>query len=91
MKWAQENQAEYANDHRHPAPQFKVGDYVMLDARNLRTTRPNASLDYKNRGPFEIIGVVDNHTAYKLRLPPSMGRVHDVFHPWLLHLSPILL
>lgn len=61
--------------------QLRVGDQVMLDARNLRTTRPNASLDFKNRGSFRIVKVVDNHNAYQLDLPPSMSRVHDVFHP----------
>ncbi|KAI1553822.1 hypothetical protein PtrEW4_012320, partial [Pyrenophora tritici-repentis] len=49
MQWAQAKQAEYANEGRLPAPAFKVGDQVMLDTRNLRTKRPSASLDLKNR------------------------------------------
>jgi hypothetical protein len=85
MRWAQAKQAEYANDNRLPAPQFKVNDLVLLDTRNIRTTRPNQSLDHKNRGPFRIARVID-HMAYELELPPSMGRIHNVFHPWLLHL-----
>ncbi|KAI0567880.1 hypothetical protein Alg215_12507, partial [Pyrenophora tritici-repentis] len=24
--------------------------------------------------------------AYELLLPPEMGKLHNVFHPWLLHL-----
>jgi hypothetical protein len=85
LQWAQAKQAEYANEDRIPAPQFKVGDEVFLDTRNIRTTRPNKSLDYKNRGPFKIVRVI-NSMAYELHLPGTMGRVHNVFHPWLLHL-----
>ncbi|KAK1911210.1 hypothetical protein P3342_011812 [Pyrenophora teres f. teres] len=83
LTWAQAKQAEYANEHRRPAPEFKVGDRVMVDFRNLRTTRPNQSLDFKNRGPFVITRVIDN-MAYEVALTPGM-RVHNVFHPWLLH------
>ncbi|KAI1559645.1 hypothetical protein PtrEW7m1_011820, partial [Pyrenophora tritici-repentis] len=85
MQWAQAKQAEYANEGRLPAPAFKVGDQVMLDTRNLRTKRPSASLDLKNRGPFTIVRAINN-TAYELDLPANMKRIHNVFHPWLLHL-----
>ncbi|KAI1511896.1 hypothetical protein Ptr86124_008736, partial [Pyrenophora tritici-repentis] len=85
LQWSQAKQAEYANDARLPAPEFKVGDQVMLDARNFRTTRPSLSLDFKNRGPFTVTRVIDN-MAYELLLPPEMGKLHNVFHPWLLHL-----
>lgn len=67
-----------------PAPYFKVGNKVMLDFRNIKTTRPNKSLDFKNRGPFRVKRVIDN-IAYELELPPHM-RIFPVFHPWLLHL-----
>ncbi|KAI2477934.1 hypothetical protein Ptr902_10617 [Pyrenophora tritici-repentis] len=83
ITWAQAKQAEYANNHRLPAPEFKVGDRVIVDFRNLRTTRPNQSLDYKNRGPFLVTRVIDN-MAYEVALPAGM-RAHNVFHPWLLH------
>lgn len=84
LAWAQAQQAKYANQGRLPATHFKVGDYVMLDFRNIRTTRPNKSLDFKNRGPFKVTRVIDN-MAYELALPPTM-RIFPVFHPWLLHL-----
>jgi hypothetical protein len=60
LQWAQAKQAEYANDKRVPAQVLRVGDRVMLDARNFKTRRPNASLDYKNRGPFTIIRSINN-------------------------------
>jgi hypothetical protein len=56
----------------------------MLDMRNIKTTRPSKSLDYKNRGPFTITRVINN-MAYKVDLPPEISRLHNVFHPWLLH------
>ena len=59
---------------------------VILDARNIKTTRPNKSLDYKNLGPFEIIRVINN-LAYELKLLPAMEGIFLVFHPWLLYLD----
>lgn len=56
----------------------------MLDARNIKTTRPTKSLDYKNLGPFKIIRAI-NHAAYELELPGAMQNIFPVFHPWLLH------
>ena len=84
LAWARAKMEHYANVQRHPAPEFRVGDMVMLDARHMRTSRLSQSLDYKNLGPFRITKVIDN-CAYKLELPDSM-KIHPVFHPWLLHL-----
>ena len=80
LLWIQALQAEQANRRRHPAPEFKVGDMVMLDARNIKTTRPNKSLDHKNLGPFEIVRVINN-SAYELKLPPAIEGIFPVFHP----------
>ena len=86
LKWAQALMEEQANQRRHPAPEFRVGDKVMLDARYLRTLRPNKGLDYKNLGPFKISKII-NRFACRLELPESMQGVFPVFHPWLLHLD----
>ncbi|PZD23014.1 Chromo domain containing protein, partial [Pyrenophora tritici-repentis] len=58
-----------------------------LDAlrKALRLELQCLSLDFKNRGPFTVTRVIDN-MAYELLLPPEMGKLHNVFHPWLLHL-----
>ncbi|CAI6339108.1 unnamed protein product [Periconia digitata] len=84
LSWAQQRQKEYADQKRLPAPEFRVGDQVWVDARNMRTDRPSQGLSYKNVGPFEITKV-HNNAAYELQLPPEM-KMHPVFHPWLLHL-----
>ena len=86
LKWAQALQTEYANRRRQPAPEFRVGDRVMLDGRNIPTTRPNKSLDFKNLGPFTVIRAINN-TAYELDLPQTLRGIFPVFHPWLLHLD----
>lgn len=85
LAWAQAKQAEYANRTRQPAPAYQVGDKVWLDARHLNIKEGRTSrLGNKNEGPFQVSRVVHKGSAYELRLPDTM-RVHNVFHPWLLH------
>ncbi|MDB4947326.1 MAG: hypothetical protein JWP97_6860 [Labilithrix sp.] len=64
-------------------PQFPVGDYVMLNARNIKTRRPTKKLDHKLRGKFKIKRLIGTH-AYELELPPGVGKIHPVFHISLL-------
>ena len=85
LKWSQAIIADYANKRRLPAPAFKEGDIVMLDSRNIKTTRPNHSLDHKNLGPFPVTRVINN-IVYELKLPEGIN-IYPVFHPWLLHLD----
>jgi hypothetical protein len=78
MRWAQAVYEDTANRRRIPAPAYKVGDLVWLDARNIQTTRPSKKLDWKNLGPFPVEKVVSPH-AYRLQLPDSM-KIYRVFH-----------
>ena len=64
----------------------------MLDTRNIRTTRLNRSLDFKNQGPFKIVCTINN-LAYELELLKEIGRVYNVFYLQLLYLvssNPLL-
>ena len=70
-------------DKRHQPMSFKVGDWVMLKARNLRLTRPNRKLAEQQFGPVMIIDAWGKQ-AYKLQLPPTLRNVHPVFHVSLL-------
>lgn len=84
LVWSREQMRKHADRHRNPAPQYKEGDWVMLDARNIKTTRPAKSLDWKKMGPFQIEKIYD-HAAYKLDLPEPLKALYPAFHPWLLH------
>src|SRR5260370_26062490 len=77
---------EAINRARHdtaiPPSQFKVGDQVWLDAKNLRLPYQNTKLAPKCHGPFRITREV-SPVAYQLNLPTSWA-IHDVFHASLL-------
>jgi len=70
-----------------PALEFKAGDMVFLDASDVQTARPLKKLSHWRLGPFLIDSQVGNG-AYRLRLPPSMSRLHPVFNVVKLSLAP---
>ena len=82
MRWAQDRYKEFADRNRLPAPVYRPGDKVWLDARNITTTRPCRKLDYKRLGPFTVKRAIGSH-AYELDLPATL-RIHPVQHTWLL-------
>ena len=76
---AKDDMARYYNQRRTPAPEFKPGDKVYLDASDISTTRPSLKLSHRNLGPFAIERRIGKN-AYRLRLPHSMKRLHPVFN-----------
>lgn len=86
MTFAQAIQEDYANRKRIPAPNYKVGDYVFVDAKNLRSERPSKKLDFKSYGPCRIDRIIGSY-AYRLSLPPD-SNAHPVFHVNKLRLGP---
>ena len=65
-------------------PDFRVGDLVLLNARNINTKRESKKLDNLYRGPCKILQSVGPN-AYKLELSPQLaGKMHNVFHVSLL-------
>lgn len=79
---AQRAFSEQADRHRREAPDFQVGDRVLLRRTHLRTDRPSQKLDDRLLGPFEILSPV-GRAAFRLKLPPTF-RAHPVFHVSLL-------
>ena len=64
--------------------EYEEGEMVFLDRCHIKTSRPSLKLDWKKLGPFQIIQKI-NPVAYRLQLPHSMKRLHNVFHISLLH------
>jgi len=84
MKAAQTRMTKYYNQRVvKKEPQFKVGDWVMVNAWNIKTKRSSKKLDYKLRGKFEIQKLCGTN-AYRLKLSPLFGKIHPVFHISLL-------
>ncbi|KAJ6436050.1 hypothetical protein O9K51_11425 [Purpureocillium lavendulum] len=79
IAWAQDRQERAANKHKKAAPNYKVGDWVFLDLRNVKTARPSKKLDWLH-AKYRVVEQKSSH-SYKLDVP---GRIHPVFHVDLL-------
>ena len=60
-------------------PDIKVGDLVMLNAKNIRTKRPTQKLSPKLHGRFKVLEVIKGERAFKLGISPRW-KIHSVFH-----------
>lgn len=81
MKGAQDRQKSYADLHRRDV-EFVVGDKVLLRVSPMKGVMrfgKKGKLSQKFIGPYEILDRV-GEVAYRLALPPSLVRVHNVFH-----------
>lgn len=74
----QKRQADKTRLDKH----FKLGDMVLISAKNIKTKRVKKKFDFKWLGPFTIVGLVGTH-AYRLQLPRQYP-IHNVFHVSLL-------
>ena len=54
---SKDDMALYYNRKRTPAPEFKAGDMVFLDASDIQTTQPSHKLSHQRLGPF----LIDSH------------------------------
>jgi len=84
---AQKDMMQYYNRKRTLAPVYKPGDWVYLDASNIKTTRPSPKLSYRRLGSFEIERQV-GPLAYCLKLPHRMRQLHPVFNVMKLSAAP---
>lgn len=78
---------EQANRNRTPAPAYRVGDLVFLNARNINSPRPVKKFDNKFLGPFKIKSLLGTH-AYRLELPAELQSIDNSFHTSLLQPVP---
>src|SRR5215472_4077424 len=63
LKQAADDMARYYDADRKEAEEFKVGDKVWLDAKNIKTQRPVKKVDDRWFGPFKISKVVNRNEA----------------------------
>jgi hypothetical protein len=82
MATAQQAMESQANLKRDLSPEYRVGDKVWLDLRNIRTDRKSKKLDAKY-AKFTVTEVIGTHSC-RLDTPPG---VHLVFHNKLLRLA----
>ncbi|KAK4683964.1 putative transposase, partial [Tremellales sp. Uapishka_1] len=80
---ANEDYAKYYNLKRIEAPDYNVGDLVLVSLENMKTKRPMKKLDYRNGGPFRILDKIGTR-AYRIEFPPSMSAIHNVINVSLL-------
>jgi len=79
LEQAAEDMKKFYDRHRIQAPEFELGQQVLLDNTHLSLNRPLRKLSEKRSGPFKIIQKVGTHT-YRLELPQQWKNVHPVFH-----------
>ncbi|RVW68203.1 Transposon Ty3-G Gag-Pol polyprotein [Vitis vinifera] len=81
LKAAQSRHKSYA-DHRRRDLEFEVGDHVFLKVSPMKSVMRfgrKEKLSPRFVGPFEILERVGT-LAYKVALPPSLSKIHNVFH-----------
>lgn len=71
----QEQQEEYANRRRSAAPDYRVGQKIWLDLRDMSTDRPSKKPDTRH-AKYTITKRISPH-AYHLDIPNG---IHNVVH-----------
>ncbi|XP_073133323.1 uncharacterized protein [Henckelia pumila] len=81
MRTAQSRQKNYADRQRRDL-EFAVGDHVFLKVSPMKGVMRfgrRGKLNPRYIGPFEILERIGT-LSYRLALPPSLAKVHNVFH-----------
>ena len=81
LKIAQDRQKSYVDNRRRDL-EFQVGDQVFMRIspwKGVLRFGNKGKLSPRYMGPYEIVERI-GEVAYRLRLPPELARIHDVFH-----------
>jgi len=77
LQKAKKRQRKWYDKKHMKAPDFKVGDELLLDRYNIHSKWPSQKLDHKEFGPFKVIKNIGLH-VFRIELP-LQWMVHDVF------------
>ena len=70
LKMAAQKMKEQYDRSKKDAPEFKIGDLVLLNMKNLRTTRQMKKLENLRDGPFKVLKKTGT-SAYTLDIPDA--------------------
>jgi hypothetical protein len=84
LKTTQERMKKYANLKRKDAPEYKVGDLVMLDGRNIKIRRLKDKLDHKKHSTFAIEKWY-RQQQYDCHYPKNGRSIIPSMYPYLTH------
>ena len=73
---------KYYDQGKQTALEMNQGDWVLLNAKNIRTKRPTKKLSPKHYGPFKILDKIGSR-SFRLKLDKRWN-IHKVFHLSLL-------
>jgi len=83
LEQTREEMSKYYHRKARQQPDIKVGDLVMLNAKNIRTKRPTKKLSPRMHGPFKVLEVKKGERAFKLEISPRW-KIHPIFDVSLL-------
>jgi len=83
LEQTREEMSKYYHRKARQQTDIKVGDLVMLNAKNIRTKRPTKKLSPKMHGPFKVLEVKKGEQVFKLEISPRW-KIHPIFHVSLL-------
>jgi hypothetical protein len=83
LQEAADRMKKFYDRKRGESVNYEIGDKVYLEASHINTDRPMKKLDDKRFGPFTITEKV-GQSAYRLNLPKTWKKIHDVFNEALL-------
>ncbi|TPX43999.1 hypothetical protein SeLEV6574_g04778 [Synchytrium endobioticum] len=79
---AQQHYKKYADEKRRDEVELSVGDEVLINTINMKTTRPSRKFEQRATGPYYIKKQI-SPVSFQVQLPPNL-KIHDVFHIKLL-------
>jgi len=82
LNYTREAMRRYYDQKTLQQPDYKEGDLVMLNGKNICTKQPSKKLSPKLYGPFKIIEA-KGECSFKLEMSPTW-RIHPTFYVLLL-------